>query len=440
MNKSPPWIKPIIKYAFNGTKGTLAFLQAITQGEDIVRLPTINTNYLINHPDAIYHILLTNQKNYTKEGTSYDRVKKIVGKGLLTTSGEEWEIRRHEYQLRFQDKHLRQHLPTIQHYTQRALNIWEKQLGKFINITEEMLALTMNISSEVLFGLNLSERSLEFVKWIHTIHKHAILQVLPWNWLPTIGNLRCKIYMKAVDNYLLEKFKTISTTNSKPLLDNLFTKDEHGNWLNSADKILEEAKNFFIAGHETTGNAISWALYFLAKNPYSMSLLVEEIDNELGNENLDFESIQKLKYLDLVIQETLRMAPPIWILTRKAIHEDHVLGYRIPAGTLITISPYLIHRHNQYWNQPSVFYPERFIQDPSKRRPKCAYIPFGFGPRACIGHQFSITMMKIIIAAFLQKFRIKSLKPQIIQPLPLITLKPNKGVWLQLNNKFALLK
>lgn len=433
--KSPPWLKPFIQRMIHSSKEILPLLQVITDGQDIARLPLVKTNYLINHPDGIYHILLSNRDNYTKEGTNYDSLKKMLGAGLLTTSGKDWKERRHKFQDSFQGKHLTQCVPIIEYYTEKAFEQFELKLASPINMTEEMLVATMNISAKSFFGFDLSERSYEFVRWIHTIQAYTARASTLSQWLPSPQSLYYRQTMKRLDHYLLTQFKkTHFSEEFIPLLQALFCADQEGMWLSSSTAILGEAKNFFVAGHETTGNAISWALYFLAKNNYCLTEITEEIDDTLDDTS-SFAAIDKLENLDLIIHETLRLAPPIWTLSRKAIHDDEILGYRIPANTLVNISPYLIHRHPRYWHQPNVFYPERFKTN-SPKRPKCAYIPFGFGPRACIGRQFSFMMMKIMITRLLQKFTIKPLrKDTYVQPLPLITLKPNNGVWLKLEKR-----
>src|SRR5262249_22778513 len=147
------------------------------------------------------------------------------------------------------------------------------------------------------------------------------------------------------------------------MLQPLFTKDEAGNYIRPIDYILGEIKNFLVASHDTTGNVISWTLYLLAKHPYVLRQVTQEIDQVLQSKLPDFDSIEELPFLDMVIQETLRLYPPIWVFTRKAIADDQVNDYFIPGGAFINISPYLIHRHPKYWNQPTIFYPERFLKE-----------------------------------------------------------------------------
>jgi cytochrome P450 len=431
---SPPWFKPLLRRLFKTTTSPLSFFEDLVSNKEIVRLPSLKTNYIINSPEAIYKVLLTNRDNYTKLGTSYEKIENVIGTGLLTASAEEWAIRRQRYQPKFQNKYLKEMPLIIQKYTEAMLEDWEKKQGK-LTISDEMLALTMNISSEMLLGIDASKHSLDLVKMIHILNVHASRSLVLWKWLPTIRNIKCQIAKNLVDNFILNNLKLPSLC-AHPLLGDLFIKDEAGNFVLSKNEILGEVKNFFVAGHETTGNAISWTLYCLAKNHYALKRVTQEIQQTVGHLPIDYLKMEELTYLDKVIQESLRLYPPIWIITRKAINDDVLAGYHIPGGSLVTILPYLMHRHPKYWNQPTIFYPERFSEESSLARPKCAYIPFGFGPRVCIGHHFALLNMKMILAMVLQRYEIKlPRKNYSVEPLPLITLKPSKKLILHIKSR-----
>lgn len=432
-DRQPPWLQPLVQRIFVPRTDAIESMQSFLKDQNIVRLPILRKSFLINEPLAAHHILLGNNKNYTKEGTSYSRLKSLMGPGLLTTSGEDWEERRNRFQPRFHGKNLKQFESTIQTYTQQTLNSWEDKIGKQVNISDEMLALSMNISSLALLGIDISERSLEFVRHMHFLNEFAVTRSGLPKWLPTIRNLRYQLSTKLFDNYLLEQLKTPSKITTEPLLSDLLQKNEQGEFVYSNDHILAEAKNFFIAGHETTGNAISWTLYSITKNPYVLMLVQREIKEIVGNQLPTLDAIERLTYLDMVINESLRMYPPIWLITRRAIADDVVLGYKIPANSLVNIITYLMHRHPKHWHQPDIFYPERFLPEVSKDRSKCAYLPFGFGPHVCIGRQFAMMNMKMIIVMALQRyqFSLPALNYEA-KPQALITLKAKNGIKLKL--------
>jgi cytochrome P450 len=428
---SPPWFKQLLKRFFSSHRNALVFLAGLVGNEEIIRVPVLRKTYIVNEPEAISRILIQHYENYTKAGTSYERLEKLVGTGMLTTSGEDWAERRNRYQPKFHTKNLQQYESTITQCTQIALDSWEDKLGQQINIADEMLSLVMNITTQAFLGMDISERSLELVKQIHFLNDHAVHKGT-FKWIPTIANLRYQNNKTKFDQYLIDTLKHTTKITNNPLLEDLLHKDDQGNFILSNDYILGEAKNFFIAGHETTGSAIASIIFSMTANPYTMTKALDEIKDVLGDQQPTFESIEHLPYLDMVIQEGLRLYPPIWFITRRAIEEDHLLGYKIPANSLVSIVPFLIHRHPKYWPQPNVFYPERFQSDANKKRPKCAYIPFGVGPRVCIGRQFATLTMKMIIVMILQKYRFTLPTPDYAPKLvALMTLTADKGIWLR---------
>lgn len=425
--QSPPWLKPLLKRYLSPTHNLLNFFELLVQDYDIVRIPDFRRTFIVNDPEAIYHILLTNEANYTKLGTSYEGIKKTVGEGLLTASGKEWVLRHQQYQPLFHGKQLRNYVATSLKHTDDLLQRWETKGRDDLNIGEEMSRLAINIASESLLGIDVSDRTLSLIRTVHSLNQNAA-----WKWLPTIKNMRYQLSRKKIDNFILSSLKNQTTAPYEPLLKPLLLKDEEGKFLLSERYILGEIKNFFLAGHETTGNALSWTLYCLAKHPYVLKKLQIELKEVLGTREPDFNTIEDLSYLHIVIQESLRLYPVIWTFTRKAINDDKLLQYEIPAGSIINILPYLIHRHPKYWSQPSIFYPERFLQA-NKMRPKCSYIPFGVGPRVCIGRQFALMNIKLILSRLLQRFEVHlPHKHYAVEPLPLITIKPGKNLTLKI--------
>lgn len=430
-SNNPPWFRQLLHRFFSSQEDALVFMAKLVKDHDIVRLPVVKKTYLINDPGAIHQILLGNHQNYTKEGTSYARLEKLVGLGMLTTYGEDWALRRSCYQAKFHTKNLQQYEDTITTCTHRTFELFEKDLSQPINISNEMLSLVMNITTQAFLGLDISERSLDLVEKIHFLNDFAVHKALT-KWLPTPSNFRYYKNKKLFDDYLLSTLKSNTNPVKTPLLEDILLKDEHGNFKRSEDYILGEAKNFFVAGHETTGNAISWTLLSMLQNGYVLIKVLEEINKVIGDQTPTFESIEQLPYLDMVIQEGLRLYPPIWFFTRSAIEQDELNGYKIPANSNVNIITFLVHRHPKYWPNPHHFYPERFSPEASRDRPKCAYLPFGVGPRVCIGRQFATMTMKMILVMLLQRYNFKLPHEDYHAKLePLITLKAVKGIRLK---------
>lgn len=436
----PSKFKPLLNRLTSPGNSFLDFFYDMSQLGDVVKLPTSRRNYLINDPNIIQHILINNADNYTKEKTGYQRVEGIVGKGVLTNSGSAWAKKRQLLQPQFHTKNICQLTPVTNHYLKVMLQKWDEQSEPLIDFSNEMLSLTMNISAMALLGIDLTKESDELVKYIHLMNNYGIQPNSFIAWLPSLSSFRFKKAKAQVDKVLLEPYLThndkIAYSDIKPLLYELLVLDEKGNPVVSEEEYLGEAKNFFVAGHETTGNALSWTFYCILHHPYTLLEIRKEL-SFLNGKPPEFDDLEKLPYLEMVINEALRLFPPIWIMYRKALKDDNISGYHIPAGTIVTICNYYLHRNPKYWPNPRSFSPERFSNThESQKRPKCAYLPFGSGPRVCIGKQFAMMNMKLIIATILLNYELKfPQKDYYIKPLPLITLKPKQNIKIVVKRK-----
>jgi cytochrome P450 len=192
--------------------------------------------------------------------------------------------------------------------------------------------------------------------------------------------------------------------------------------------LRNETITFLLAGHETTANALSWTFHLIANHPEVEERLREEIHRVLGDRTPELEDVAKLIYTKRVIQEAMRLYPPIWIIERRAIAEDEIAGYHIPAGSSVVISPYALHRHPAFWKNPEEFNPSRFESPPPD-----AYIPFGAGARFCIGHEFAMLEARLIVAMVLQCFRLRAVQGHPVEPMPDITLRPRHGMRMTLH-------
>ncbi|NJL14489.1 MAG: cytochrome P450 [Microscillaceae bacterium] len=190
-----------------------------------------------------------------------------------------------------------------------------------------------------------------------------------------------------------------------------------------------------MAGHETTANALTYAWLLLARHPEVAQKMHAEITEKLSTEALHLENIRELRYTRMVIDETLRLYPPAWTVSRRSIEADEIDGYYIPPRTNILMSTYVVHRLPELWEKPDVFWPERFETEKVKNLPRYAYFPFGGGPRLCIGDQFALLEMQVALALISQRYRLSEQKPNHLQPLPLITLRLKDPVFLQLEKR-----
>jgi cytochrome P450 len=201
----------------------------------------------------------------------------------------------------------------------------------------------------------------------------------------------------------------------------------------SDQEIRDQVMTLFMTGHETTAVTLTWTWYLLSKNPAVERKLRSELQEVLGDRLPTFEDLPKLKYTTCVFKEALRLYPPVWVFSRRALQEDEIDGYRIPAGSTVFVSPYVMHRHTRYWENPEGFDPERFASGKSEELPAFAYMPFGGGPRLCIGRDFAMMEAPIILAIVAQHYRLNLLSGHPVEEEPSITLRSRYGMMMNLS-------
>jgi cytochrome P450 len=208
----------------------------------------------------------------------------------------------------------------------------------------------------------------------------------------------------------------------------MLAEDEDTGERMSDKQLRDEVMTLVLAGHETTANALAWTWYLLSKTPDVWERMRAEVTSVLGDRDPTFEDVPKLKYVRQVIEETMRIYPPVWMFGRRALAEDSLRGFRVPAGSLVALSPYLTHRHPDFWPNPEGFDPDRFATEAVSKRHKYAYLPFGGGPRICIGNSFAIVEAQIIAAMIAQRWRLELVPNARVTPEPMVTLRPKRGV------------
>lgn len=411
----------------------LTYFLQLTHYGDIVQMPGAQNRFLVNNPSAIQKVLQTNFNNYTKVGTNYERLQIALGYGLLTNSGELWAQRRHDLQPMLYYKNLARFTDYINTTIETELNAWEKTVFPYFNLANACLVLVAKISAAVLFGIDITKQAQLAVNLVHTSNSFVAKSLSVSRWFPSLGNLRFRIAQKKL-NYLLlnaiahQRIPQIG----EPLMHSVISDYEQQKI--STDELLGEVKNFFIAGHETTGNAIAWTIYCLLQNPSVLEKLLKEIFSVTNNRPVTFVNLTELQYEEMVLDEAMRLYPPIWIIERCALADDELENYKIPKNSIVVISPYTIQRDPRYWQDPEKFFPERFLPQHSKNRPKHAFIPFGAGPRTCIGKLLAMMFSKMILTRVLQRFEIK-LAQQDVKTEALVTLRPKRGLWVTMKSK-----
>jgi len=417
------------------------FFQSALQYGDVVRYRSLWTTHQLSNPAGIQQVLQTNFANYRK-GRDYQILKSSLGEGLLISEGEMWQRQRKMTQPSFQSHRVGSFVQIMAEHAEMLLRRWECYAAEqqVFDVTPELMHLTLNIASQSLFTTNLDSEieiireALEVGREYSVDRAWSIIR-LPEE-IPTPRNRR---YSKALGKFHRIIDHMIAARRRAPeriadLLTMLMeARDEHGEAM-SDKQLRDEVATLLTAGHETTSLALSWACYLLARHPEVAERICAEIQF-LNGRAPAYEDLFRLKYTRMVIEEIMRLYPPVWALSRTAIEEDEIGGYLIPAGSEILIFPYVTHRHPKWWREPDQFCPERFSPENISGRPRYAYLPFGGGPRTCVGLNFAMTEIQVVLALLLQRFRLEPAShDDTVRLDPSVTLRPLPGV--RVNLKF----
>lgn len=386
---------------------------------------------LSTEPEVAKYILVDNNKNYTKS-FAYDIIKIFLGEGLLTAEGEYWKRQRRLAQPAFHKQKL--DLMFFNMLTETEKSIFKinryADTELLFDFNKILYELTLNIVNKTLFYNEVGDTTdavYDLVSQANEFITDRINQPIRMpDWVPSPQNLREKKVLKSMDKvfYGIIKRRRNTTSSHEDLLSMLMDAIDEDTGAGMTDKQLrDEILTIFVAGHETTHNALAWIFYLLDKNSDKLEILLNEIDEHITDDNIDALIFRKMPYLKMVIEEGMRIFPPAWILGRKAIEDDNINGYEIKKGTNVLLPIYLIHHDKNIWKNPEKFIPERFESEQIKSRHKYAYFPFGGGPRLCIGNNFAIQEMQVALCLILKRFHVsidKNFQPEMD---PLVTLR-----------------
>ena len=397
---------------------------------DIVKLPGIMKRYMINHPDAVSHVLMSNRQNYIKAGTDYDRITEVLGHGLLTNDGDAWSERRKQCAPYFYQKHLQAWIPTMQQMIDNELDHWTHDIEqqKAIDISHEMMSIILKVSAKVLFGITYNKEQADyFVRLVNIGNQYAAKTSCLHPAYPSPRNLYYRFHKHFFDKFLLIPFAKEEDTHihPTPLLQPLV--DDYHQGKLSPNIFLGELKNALISGHETTGTSLAWTFYCLANHPDHFQTIKEEVGTHCTDLN-------KLIYTEAAIKESMRLYPPIWLIQRKACSDDTIQGVTIKQNSHVLMCTHFLHRHPNYWTQANTFMPTRFIDKTLAH--KHVYLPFGTGARVCIGSQLAMMMAKMLVASVAGRFNLSPTKTKI-NAMPLITLRAEKTLKILLHKNTA---
>lgn len=401
------------------------FLQLTRDYGDIVQYRAApEPAFLVNHPDFVKHVLVSNGRNYNKE-TYLNKymLQAVIGQGLLTSENPLWRKQRRLIQPFFHRNYLVNFADLMVEATNQMLakvEVYAATNTPF-DIAHEMMGLTLNIVSRALFGYNIDAYTEQIAEAANT--------------LIAIGKPKRPLFqakVKVLDDIvfgLIRKRREQPHQEQFDLLDMLMqARYEDSNEQMGDQQIRDEVLSLLIAGHETTANTLSWMWYVLAQNPDVVAKIEAELTEVVNGRYPSLDDFSSLHYCDQVIKESMRLYPAAWSISRNALGDDEIGGYHIPAGAIVALSPYTLHRHPDFWSDPEKFDPERFTPEQEAGRHRYAYIPFGAGLRKCIGEQFAMMESIIIMPMLLQRFRLSLVPEHPIIEDALITLRPQNGI------------
>ncbi|MCG8348137.1 MAG: cytochrome P450 [Chloroflexales bacterium] len=399
--------------------------------------------YAINNPSYIKYILQDHNSNYVKGG-AIPNLKLLVGEGLLTSEGGFWRRQRRLAQPAFHRQRLGLLAATMTDATVEMLERWQTFTvgSQPFDVAAEMIRLTLNIVSRTLFSTDMSGDTNTVRRALPTSLKYVRQRSLsafppPTHW-PLPSNLRFQQARRALDAivYRVIEERRCSGRDHGDLLSMLMlaTDEETGEAMDDR-QLRDEVMTIFLAGHETTANALSWTFYLLSLHPDIERRMHAEVVEVLGDRTPTVDDLSRLSYTRQVLDESMRLYPPAWLISRSPIQDDEIGGYTIPAGETILISPYTMHRNPAYWDNPEGFDPERFTPEKQAARPRFAYFPFGGGPRICIGNNFALMESQLILAMISQRYRLHLVSGHPVAPQTMITLRPRYGILMTLHQR-----
>ena len=390
----------------------------------------------VTHPDGVRHVLQGNYKNYSR-GKFYENFKLFFGEGLLTTDGEYWLRHRRMAQPLFHRKVVDECTDSAAAAIGAMLNRWDSGLerGEPVELVGEMMHVSLSILGRVVFNMDFSGYSHvitpSVLVGLKTMMPQGNLNDFVPRWVPTSYNRRLSRAQSSLRDVMQKVIREheVGGDGTIDLITLLQSAKDPETGRGLTDQELhDEVMTIFMAGHETSGNGMAWTLYAVAGHPEVRERLEAEVDEVLDGRPPTLEDLAKLTYTKMVVDESLRVYPPIWGYTRDPIADDEIDGYHIPAGSTIFLSPYVTQRHPALWDDPETFDPERFAPGRAEDYPPFSYFPFGGGSRKCIGFHLALLQMQLVTAMVAQRFRVEPVPGHPVEYGRMVALRPAHGI------------
>jgi len=434
-----PRKKPLWGDLWDFRRDPIKFLTVAKSYGDIVFLRLGNQDiYLLNHPDFIKEVLVNQPRNFHK-GRGLQRSKRLLGEGLLTSEEDFHKRQRRLVQPAFHRQRIANYAKVMVDYAVNTRESWKA--GTTISVSEEMMRLTLGIVAKTLFDADVEKDANELGQAMSVFVKSFDFLTLPFvEILEKLPLPRVRAFNNARD--LLDKtiYRIINERRAKrqdvgDLMSMLLmAQDEEGDGKGMNDlQVRDEVMTLFIAGHETTANALTWTWYLLSQHPEIEAKVWQEIDQVLLGRVPTAEDYPKLKYLEMVLSESMRLYPPAWVIGRRVVKECQVGEYTLPVNSIAFMSQYLMHHDERYFPEPDKFDPERWTVEAREKRPKHSYFPFGGGPRQCIGEPFAWMEGVLLLATIAQKWRLSLAPGSKVEIQPMITLRAKNDIPMQVS-------
>lgn len=395
-------------------KDPVQFVREVAKLGDFVQVRGLVNFYFINHPELIKQVLKTKNDNIDRNNIIYNRLQNVSRTGLVTSEGEYWAKQRRTMGPLFTPRAVKTFANKMSAAAQTRLSHWNSFVdqGEAFNVADEMDRLTLEINGSCLFNANLKHVYDDLQVWFNYINRY--MEMIPYPIVtrpnfPSPSNFKLKRTLQKVDAYidtLIEERKKDLDKYDDFLSILMKAKDEVTGEGLSDEALRHEILVFFIAGYETASTALCWSWYHLQNNPHVEEKMLAEFEEVLGDREVTLEDVPNLKYTRMFVEEVLRVTPSAWLTGKATIGEEEFFGHKVPAKSMLIITPPTIHEHPDYWEDPLTFEPERFDEIKSSKRHPYAYVPFGGGPHVCIGKHFAIMEIVISLAVLVKNFKV----------------------------------
>lgn len=422
----------------------LYLLKLFHEYGDVLRFRGFFDVYCINHPEYVKQILTKAWPEYTKNTIDYKVISSTLGKGLVTNDGLDWAKQRRLMQPVFSSRNVNQFDTPINAMAEALAARWAAQSENEPRwIDRDMSRITFQVVSRTLFGADIDDVADEMVGILEELNQHplrfsAIMTMFPKIPLPSNRRfLKTKARLDEIVNGLVKLHQDGGGTEGD-IVDRLLKArdDETGEGMDEA-QMRDEIITLMLAGHETSATALTWTFYLLSQHPEVEQRLCAELESVLGGRTATSADLPNLPYLKQVIQESMRVYPPVWGIARRSTEETEFGGFRIPANSYIAITAYVLHRHPEFWSDPERFDPDRFAPKAGQSRHSYAYLPFSAGPRACIGASMATLETQLILARLIQQFRLSPVAGHPIEHEAVVTLKTRFGMPMHITRRAA---